>query len=124
MKAVQRTFIIRLLLISIAAYGIMFVVFSKLIIASLPIIAMIAILFAVNALSYILVTNTKEKKPNSFVFIYMTVSFARMLVCGVFVCCYALMHRQDAKAFGFTFFALYFLYNIIEVQAVYKFFKS
>jgi hypothetical protein len=124
MKALQRSFIIRLLLISIAVYGISYVVFSKLIIASLPLVSMIAVLFAINTLSYIFVTNTKEKKPNSFVFIYMAVSFGRMFVCAAFVCCYALLHRQDARTFGFTFFALYFLYNMVEVQAVYKFFKN
>ncbi len=124
MKALQRQFIIRLLFISIGLYGILLFVFSRLILASLPLIVMIALLFAVNSFAFILVTNTKEKKPRSFVYSYMTVSFGRLIICSAFVFSYALIHRQDARTFALTFFLLYFLYNILEVKAIYSFFKG
>jgi len=123
MKALQREFIIRLLLISIGLYGILYFIFSRLIIASLPLSIMVALLFAVNALAFILVTNTKEKKPRNFVYSYMTVSFGRLIICSAFVFSYALTHRQDARTFALTFFVLYFLYNIVEVRSIYSFFK-
>jgi len=124
MKALQRRFIIQLLLISIALYGILYVVFSQWMVAELPLIAMIGLLFAVNAFAFILVTNTKENKPSSFVYSYMTVSFGRLIICSIFVFSYALLHRHDARTFALTFFVLYFLYNILEVKSIYSFFKQ
>lgn len=124
MKALQRRFIIQLLFISIAVYGILYVVFSQWMVAELPLIAMVALLLAVNAAAFILVTNTREKKPSSFVYSYMTVSFGRLIICSIFVFSYALLHRHDARTFALTFFVLYFLYNIVEVKAIYSFFKQ
>lgn len=123
MKTVQRRFTIQLLVISILLYGVLYFVFSRLEIVPIPLLAMVAILFAVNSLAFILVTNTKESKPSSFVYSYMTISFGRLIVCAVFVFSYALTHRQEARTFALTFFAIYFLYNILEVRAIYSFFK-
>jgi hypothetical protein len=124
MKTIHRRFIIQLLIISIVLYGIVYGVSLQLTQGILPITAMIALLFAVNSIAFIFVTNTKEKNPSGFVYSYMTVSFGRMIFCGAFVFLYALMHRQGARAFALTFFALYFIYTIIEVRAIYGFFKN
>jgi hypothetical protein len=124
MKALHKQFILQLLLISIVIYGILYVVFTRFIIASLPLIIMVALLFAVNSLVFIIITNTKAKKPGSFVYSYMTVSFGRLIVCSAFVFAYALMHKQDARTFALTFFLLYFIYTTIEVKAMYSFFKN
>jgi hypothetical protein len=124
MKTLHRRFIVQLLVISIVLYVVLYFVFSRLAIATLPLIVMVALLFAVNSLAFILVTNTKEKKPGGFVYSYMTVSFGRMIICSVFVFSYALTHRHDARAFALTFFGLYFLYTIVEVKALYAFFKA
>ena len=123
MKALHRRFIIQLLIISIVSYGILYFLFSRWAIYTLPLIIMVALLFAVNSMAFILVTNTKEKKPSGFVYSYMTISFGRLIICSIFVFSYALTHRHDARAFALTFFILYFIYNIIEVRALYTFFK-
>jgi hypothetical protein len=119
MKALQRRFITQLLIISIALYGV-----SKFIMADMPLIAMLGLLFAVNSVAFILVTNTKENKPRSFVYSYMIVSFGRLIICSLFVFSYALLHRHDGRTFALSFFVLYFLYNIVEVRAIYTFFKN
>lgn len=124
MNTLQRRFILQLLVISVVLYGLLYWIFTRLIVASLPLIIMIALLFALNSLAFILVTNTREKKPRSFVYSYMAVSLGRVIICGAFVFIYALTHRQDAKTFAVTFFILYFLYTIIEVRAIYAFFKN
>lgn len=124
MKVFQRRFVLQLLAISIVLYGILYAVFSKLMVAAMPLTAMLSLLFAINSLAFIIVTNTKEKKPKSFVYSYMTVSLGRLIICSIFVFSYALMHRQDAKTFGVTFFLLYFLYTVIEVRSIYGFFKQ
>jgi len=124
MKTIQRRFIIQLLIVSLILYGVVYGVSLRLTETTLPITAMIALLFAVNSFAFIFVTNTKEKNPRSFVYSYMTVSFGRMILCSTFVFLYALMHRQDARAFALTFFALYFAYTIVEVRAIYSFFKN
>jgi hypothetical protein len=123
MNIIHRRFILRLLLISIALYGILYGISLRFPAVSLPITAMIAFLFAVNSLAFILVANTKEKNPRGFVYLYMTVSFGRLILCSAFVLLYALMHRQGVKLFAVSFFLLYFIYTIMEVRAIYGFFK-
>ncbi len=124
MKSFQRRFILRLLLVSVVFYGILYLIFTRYIIANLPLILMIGLLFAVNGLSFVVITNTREKKPGAFVYSFMGVSMGRLLISAAFVFIYALTHRQDAKTFALTFFMLYFLYTILEVRAIYSFFKS
>lgn len=124
MKAFQRRFILQLLIISIVIYGILYFIFSRFIIAVMPVTATVALLFAINSLAFMLVTNTKEKKPRGFVYSYMGVSLGRLIICSIFVFSYALTHRQDARTFAVTFFVLYFFYTIIEVRAIYAFFKQ
>jgi hypothetical protein len=85
---------------------------------------MVPLLFAVNIIAFILVTNTKEKNPRGFVYSYMAVTFGRLIVCSIFVFSYALTHRHDARVFALTFFILYFIYNVVEVKALYRFFKN
>ena len=124
MKAFQRRFILQLLIISIVIYGILYFIFSRFIIAVMPVTATVALLFAINSLAFMLVTNTKEKKPRGFVYSYMGVSLGRLIICSIFVFSHALTHRQDARTFAVTFFVLYFFYTIIEVRAIYAFFKQ
>lgn len=124
MKAVQRKFILQLLIVSLVLYGVLYVIFTKYKPASLPLLVMVALLFAVNSLAFILISDTKEKKPRSFVYSFMTISFGRLIVCSVFVFSYALTHRHDARTFALTFFLLYFIYAAMEVRAMYSFFKS
>ncbi len=124
MKALHRKFILQLLVISVVLYGILYFVFTKYKPASLPLIVMIALLFAVNSLAFIMISNTKEKKPRSFVYSFMTISFGRLIVCSIFVFSYALTHRPDARTFALTFFVLYFIYAAVEVKAMYSFFKN
>jgi hypothetical protein len=123
MKTVQRRFIIQLLIISALFYGALYFITPKLS-ANMPVTAMIALLFAANSLAFILVSNTKEKHPRNFVYSYMMISFGRLILFSLFVFSYALMHRQGARSFALTFFLLYFLYNIVEVRAIYTFFKN
>jgi hypothetical protein len=124
MKALHRKFIIQLLVISVLIYGVLYVIFAKYIIANIPLLVMVALLFAVNSMAYILITNTKEKHPRSFVYSYMTISFGRLIICSIFVFTYALLHRQDARTFALTFFALYFIYTTVEVKSIYTFFNK
>jgi hypothetical protein len=124
MKAVQRQFIIQLLVISIVIYFALYVVFTRYILAEIPMLVMVALLFAINVMAFILISNTKEKKPRSFVYTYMGISLGRMIVCAAFVFTYALTHRRDARTFALTFFALYFIYTTVEVRAIYKFFNA
>ncbi len=119
MKALHRRFIIQLLIVS----AVLYIVFTKFIIASLPLLTMVSLLFAMNVLAFIIITGTKEKQSRKFVYIYMVASFGRLLICGAFVFTYALMHRQDARTFALTFFLLYFVYTLLEVRAVFNFFK-
>jgi hypothetical protein len=124
MNGFQQRLILRLLLLSIVFYAILYVVFTRLIIASMPMLLTVGLLFAINSLAFVIVTNTKDKNPRRFVYSYMTVSFGRLLVCGAFVFIYALTHRQDARVFAVVFFILYLFYAIVEVRAIYTFFKS
>ncbi len=124
MTAIQRKFIIQLFVISLALYGALYLIFTKLIVASIPLVIMVALLFAVNSLAFILIVNTKAKKPASFVYSYMGISFGRMIICSIFVFSYALTHRHDARTFALTFFALYFVYTTIEVRGIYSYFKK
>ncbi|HTA27357.1 MAG TPA: hypothetical protein VK809_06200 [Bacteroidia bacterium] len=124
MKAVQRRFILQLLGISVVLYGILYLVFTRYVIADVPLLIMIALLFAVNSMAFIMISNTREKKPSSFVYSYMTISFGRMIICAVFVFSYALTHHHDARTFALSFFMLYFIYTIVEVRAIYSFFNA
>jgi hypothetical protein len=124
MKSIQKGFILSLFLISVALYGLMYIIFTRYIIASLPLLRMVLLLFAINSLAFYVITNTKEKKPRSFVYSFMAVSFGRLFVCGAFVFIYAFTHKPDAKIFAITFCLLYFIYTTIEVRAMYAFFKS
>ena len=124
MKTFQKRFAIQLLVFSVAVYGLMFLIFTKYSIADLPLIAMIGLLFAINTGSFIIVTDTKEKRPGAFVYSYMAITVGRLLVCGAFVFIYALTHRQYARSFAGAFFVLYFIYTIIEVRALYSYFKK
>ena len=124
MKAVQQRFILQLVGISILLYGILYLVFTKYIIADVPLLIMVALLFTVNSLAFVMISNTKEKNPRSFVYSFMTISFGRMIICAVFVFSYALTHRHDARTFALSFFGLYFIYTIVEVRAIYRFFTK
>jgi len=124
MKTLHRQFIIRLLIISVVAYAALYFISTRLLAVELPLLVMVTLLFAINSLAFIIITNTKEKKPRGFVYSYMTVSLGRLIICSAYVFTYALTHRQGARTFALTFFALYFLYTIIEVRAIYAFFKA
>ena len=124
MKAIHRRFIIQLLVLSIVVYVALYFISPKISDAGMPIISMVAFLFGVNALAFILVTNSKEKRPKTFVYFYMLISLVRIFLFSTFVLSYALVHRMAARPFVLTFFILYFLYSIIEVRAIYIFFNS
>jgi len=124
MKAYHRKFILQLLIISVIVYGAFLLFDSKLNLPILTVTAMVALLFAINSLAFIFVTNTKEHNPRGFVYSYMTVSFGRLVICSAFVFLYALTHRPLVKPFAISFFILYFIYTIAEVRAIYAFFKS
>jgi hypothetical protein len=124
MKAYHRKFIIQLLVISVIIYGAFLLVSSKLNLPVMTVTVMIALLFAINSLAFIFVTNTKGHNPRGFVYSYMTVSFGRLIICSGFVFLYALTHRPLVKPFAISFFVLYFIYTIAEVRAIYAFFKS
>jgi len=124
MKALQKRFIIQLFIVSLLLYGILYLIFTKYFVANIPLVLMVGLLFAVNSAAFILLSDTKEKKPRSFVYSFMTISFGRLIVCSIFVFSYALTHRHDARTFALTFFALYFIYTTVEVRAIYAFFKN
>lgn len=125
MRAVQRRFIIKLAIISIVIYALLRLIsFYHPGVGAMPAATMVALLFAINSLAFMIVTNSKTENPRGFVYPYMTVSFGRLIICSAYVFVYALMHKHVAKGFLITFFILYFLYNIVEVRAIYGFFKE
>ena len=124
MKTIQRKFIIQLFIISVVLYAGLYLIFTKYIPAEMPLLAMVALLFAINAAGFIIISNTKEKKPSSFVYSFMIVSVVRMLICAAFVVAYALIHRNGAKYFLLAFFLLYIIFITAEVKALSAVFKS
>ena len=124
MKEPLKKFILQLLIVSVALYVILYFVFREYEITNMPVLIMIALLFALNAVAYILITNTREKRPAGFVYSYMGISFGRLIICSIFVFSFALTHRQNARTFALTFFLLYFIYTTIEVRGIYTYFKK
>jgi CHASE2 domain-containing sensor protein len=119
-----RNFIARLLLLTIALYGILYVVFSRLLNIKIPSELMLGLLFILNAGAYLIIVKTKEKKPAAFVRSYMLTTIGRLLVCGAFIFIYALTHKDIARPFAISFFLLYIVYVILEVKAVKSFFRN
>lgn len=124
MKPYHRKFIIWLFILSLLVYGILQFLSPRLSLPAQAIAAMVALLFVINSLAFIFVTNTKDRNPRGFVSAYMIVSLGRLLICAAFVFLYALTHRPFAKPFAVSFFVLYFIYTIVEVRAIYAFFKA
>jgi len=120
-----KQFIGYLFLLSIALYGVLFFIFTKVMPApGVPLYYMIPILFVFTALAYIILVRTKDKNPRQFVYSYMLISMGRLLMYGGFVFIYALSHRENAREFAVTFFLLYLVYTIFEIKAVLSYFKS
>jgi hypothetical protein len=124
MKAHHTKFILQLLVISVLMYAGLYLVFSRWFIVDIPLLFMIAFLFVMNSLAYILTTNTRDKKPQRFVFTFMAISLGKMVACALFVVWYALTHQHhSAKAFALTFFLAYFIYTLVEVMGLAAFFR-
>jgi hypothetical protein len=119
-----KSFIFRLFLFSLALYGIMFVIFYRVLKISIPAELMLGLLFILNAGAYLIMIRTKTKRPASFVSSYMITTVSRLLICGAFIFIYALSHKEIARMFALTFFVLYILYIIVEVRELKRFFKA
>jgi hypothetical protein len=114
-----------ILIFSIVIYGVSrFVCAYYLPSVNLPLAGMAALLMVINLSGYLLIVKTGVKSPRIFIYSYMGVTIARMLISGAFLILYSLYNRTVAKEFILTFFLMYILYTIFEIVAVFDFFKE
>lgn len=59
-----------------------------------------------------------EKRPAKFVSLFLLTTMVKLFSYMTFMITYALLNREDARAFIVTFFVLYLVYSIAEVAAV------
>ena len=59
-----------------------------------------------------------EKRPMRFVNIFMLTTMLKLLAYMAVMVTYALLNREDARAFVITFFILYVIFTSVEVIAL------
>jgi len=59
-----------------------------------------------------------EKRPARFVNIFMLTTMLKLLAYMAVMVTYALLNREDARAFVITFFILYVVFTSVEVIAL------
>lgn len=61
-----------------------------------------------------------EKRPARFVYMFMLTTLLKLLAYMTVMVTYALLNKEDARAFIITFFILYVIFTSIEVIALLK----
>ena len=118
-------FFVRLLILSLAVYGLLVLLFTKVWVnPAMPNELMVLVLLVVTGTSYLVVVKTGDKNPNTFTRSYMSTSSLRLILYSIFAIVYCFGHRDIAKTFVATFFILYIVYTIFEVKSVLSYFKK
>jgi hypothetical protein len=119
------TFFFTLLGLSIVLYGLMFFVFTQLVIMpGMPITLMLLVLLGITALSHYIVLRAGDKHPRIFTYSFIGTSTGRLIVYSIFLLVYCFGHRDIAKVFVLTFFILYIIYTAFEVKSVQAYLKK
>jgi hypothetical protein len=71
--------------------------------------------FVASMLVYHFILKSVEKRPAKFVNVFMLTTMLKLFAYMGFMITYALLNREDARAFIVTFFVLYVIYTIVEV---------
>lgn len=72
--------------------------------------------FSVTLLVHYFLHKVSQKKHNSFIRMFMLLSFGKLLFFLLVMILYAFIFRSDAKAFIIDFFLLYVFYTVFEVR--------
>ncbi len=76
---------------------------------------LIVFFFMASMLVYHFILKSVEKRPAKFVNVFMLTTMIKLFAYMTFMITYALLNREDARAFIITFFVLYVIYTIVEV---------
>ena len=79
---------------------------------------LLAFFFAAAVLVYYFMLKAIEKRPARFVNIFLLTTMLKLLAYMTAMITYALMNREDARAFIVTFFIMYIVYTIVEVSSL------
>jgi len=81
---------------------------------------LLAFFLIVSVIIYHFMLKAIEKRPMRFVNIFMLTTMFKLLAFMVVMITYALLNREDSRAFIITFFILYVVYSIVEVSSLLK----
>lgn len=78
------------------------------------------IFFELTTLAIHFFLTQKSSEPKEFIFKYLAVSMARLLLCMVCVLIYALVNKPGALAFTCHFMIQYLIYTVYEIIVILK----
>lgn len=72
--------------------------------------------FSATAIMFLMLAKTIEKKPNSFINLFMIATFLKLMVYMAVLLAYTFTHKEDAVPFIMSFFILYVMFTVFEVM--------
>ena len=79
---------------------------------------LLAFFIIVSILVFHFMLKAVEKRPAKFVSVFMLTTMLKLFAYMAVMITYALLIREDARAFIITFFVLYVVYTIVEVTSL------
>lgn len=79
---------------------------------------MIVFFFAATLLVFYFMIRALEKRPAKFVNIFLVTTMLKLFAYMAAMVTYALLNREEARAFIVAFFILYIIYTIVEVASL------
>jgi hypothetical protein len=118
-------FLLQLFGLSAFLFGILFVVFTKVMVTQgMPLGLMFIVLFFITAFSHFILLRSAKKGAQAFTYAFMGISMVRLVIYGVFIVLYGYNHHEVVKLFALTFFALYIIYTAFEIRSVLGYMKG
>jgi hypothetical protein len=82
--------------------------------------AILLFLYFVTAASFLVLSNSIEKKISRFANVFMLLNFSRLIIFTAIIFVFAYTHKEQAASFTITFFVYYLLITIWEVASLRK----
>ena len=81
---------------------------------------LLAFFFLATLIVYHYMLKSLEKRPASFVNVFLLTTMLKLLLYMVFMVVYSLFNREVARPFIVAFFILYVIYTVLEVISILK----
>jgi hypothetical protein len=81
---------------------------------------LIALMYAINFLLFVKLSQALQNKPNRFINAYMLLNFGKLFLYIAIIATYIFMYREDAISFTLTFFVYYVLFTAYEIITLLK----